>query len=359
MQGDQSGAGLNMKLNLPVLDLFASCRSILVAGMGGGFDVLCGLPIFLELEQLGYDVHLANLSFSDIADLTDGEALTDTLVGVSADLDEVTDYYSVSMNLMGWIDDYRPREAKSFIRIRLTEYYFPEYFLAQWLFDERNDDVTIWCFQKTGARPLIKNYQVLAKHLRLDAIILVDGGVDSLMHGDEPQPGTLLEDSLSLLAVSELTTVPVRLMACLGLGIEPEVGYAHLFENIAHLTRAGAFRGSCALLKDMPSFQQFEQAALYMFDQQPDYPSVIASSVISAVHGEYGNYHLIRRTQGSTLRISPLMALYWFFDLPPVAQRNLLLPALRLTHTVDEAWTAMQMARDSFTPRKTPEYPLP
>jgi len=317
-----------MKLNLPVLDLLAPCRSILVAGMGGGFDVLCGLPIFLELEQLGYDVHLANLSFSDIAGLTDGEALTDTLVGVSADLDEVTDY-------------------------------FPEYFLAQWLFDERNDEVTVWCFDKTGARPLVKNYQILAKHLNLDAIILVDGGVDSLMHGDEPQPGTLLEDALSLLAVNELKSLPVRLTACLGLGIEPEVGYAHLFENIAQLTKSGAFKGSCALLKDMPCFQQYEQAAMYIFDQQPDYPSVIASSVISAVRGEYGNYHLIRRTHGSDLRISPLMALYWFFDLPAVAQRNLLLPALRLTHTVDEAWIAMQKARDSFAPRKTPEYPLP
>src|SRR5579859_4361972 len=220
-----------MKLNLPVVDLLASCRSILIAGMGGGFDVLCGLPIFLELEQLGHDVHLANLSFSSIAELTDGEALTDTLVGVSADLDEVTDY-------------------------------FPEYYLAQWLFDERNDEVTIWCFEKSGARPLIKNYQILAKHLHLDAIIMVDGGVDSLMRGDEPQPGTLLEDSLSLLALNELKSGPIRLTACLGLGIEPEVGYAHLFENIAQLTKAGAFMGSCSLLKEMSSFQQYEEAAM-------------------------------------------------------------------------------------------------
>ncbi len=317
-----------MRLNLPILDVLGKSRSVLIAGMGGGFDVLSGLPIFLELEQHGYDVHLANLSFSDITGLTEGESLTDTLVGVNTDVQGIFDY-------------------------------FPEYFLAEWLYDERNEDVTIWCFEKTGARPLIKNYQILAKHLNIDAIILVDGGVDSLMHGDEPQPGTMLEDSLSLLAVNELKTVPVRLAACLGLGIEAEVGYAHVFENIATLTKVGAFRGSCSLVKDMPPYQIFEQAALYIFDQQPDYPSVISSSIISAVRGEYGNFHLTKRTHGSRLYISPLMPIYWFFELPVVARHNLLLSALRLTYTVEEAWAAMQKARETLASRKLAEYPLP
>jgi hypothetical protein len=317
-----------VRLNLPILDQIKNCKSILIAGMGGGFDVFCGLPIFLELEQLGYDVHLASLSFSDIAGLNDGEALTDTLVGVNVDLEGVFDY-------------------------------FPEYFLSQWLFEERNEDVTIWCFEKTGARPLIKNYQVLVKHLGIDGIILIDGGIDSLMRGDEPEIGTLFEDSLSLLAVNELKAIPVRLTACLGLGIEPDISYAHLLENMAHLGKIGGFKGSCSLLKEMPTYKQFEEAVMYTFDQQPDYASVICSSVISAVQGEYGNYHLIKRTEGSNLRISPLMSIYWFFDLVAVARRNLLMANLRLTHDVDEAWAAMQQVKASLAPRKMPEYPLP
>src|SRR5215813_14084469 len=151
-----------MNLNLPILNTLKSSRSILIAGMGGGFDVLCGLPIFLELEKLGFDVHLANLSFSDIAGLSDGETLSDTLVGITTEVQGIFDY-------------------------------FPEYYLAEWFYDERNEDVMIWCFEKTGARPLIKNYQLLTKHLGIDAIILVDGGVDSLMHGDEAQHGTIFE----------------------------------------------------------------------------------------------------------------------------------------------------------------------
>lgn len=317
-----------MRLNLPIIDKLKGCETILIAGMGGGYDVFSGLPFYLELERLGYDVHLASFSFSDIAGLHDGEPLTDTLVGVSADIEHAFDY-------------------------------FPEYYLAQWFVDTRNEFVTIWCFQKTGARSLIQNYRQLVEHLGVDAIILVDGGVDSLMRGDEPQPGTIFEDTLSLLAVQDLRKVKVRLGACVGLGVEHEIGYAHLFENIAHLTKIGAFYGTCSITRDMYCFQQYRDAVMFTFDQQPNFPSVICASIISAVQGDYGDIHLIKRTHGSTLNISPLMSMYWFFDAVAVAKQNLLIPHMRLSQTVEEAWKLMQQARDKLPERPTPAYPLP
>src|SRR5262249_14476812 len=156
---------------------------------------------------------------------------------------------------------------------------------------------------------------------------------------------------------NELKSIPVRFTTCIGLGIEPEVGYSHVFENVAQLTKLGAFQGSCSLLRDMQSYRSFEEAALYIFDQQPNHPSVISSSVISAVRGEFGNYHLTKRTHGSDLRISPFMPIYWFFELPTVARLNLLLPALRLTFTIDEAWNVMQKTRASLPPRKESDLP--
>jgi hypothetical protein len=50
--------------------------------MGGGYDVFCGLPVYLELVRRGKKVHLASFSFSDIARFAGGKRLTDTLVGV-------------------------------------------------------------------------------------------------------------------------------------------------------------------------------------------------------------------------------------------------------------------------------------
>ena len=111
-----------MILNLPIIDQLSECDNILIAGMGGGYDVFCGLSIYFELARLGKSVHLASLSFSDIVGLDDtDETLTDTLVGVTTDIDGVFDY-------------------------------FPELYLAQW-FDYYGEDITIWCFAKTGARP--------------------------------------------------------------------------------------------------------------------------------------------------------------------------------------------------------------
>jgi hypothetical protein len=53
------------------------------------------------------------------------------------------------------------------------------------------------------------------------------------------------------------------------------------------------------------------------------------------------------------------MPIYWFFDAPGIARRNLLLPHMRLSFTVEEAWQAMQAMRSSVKYRVTPAYPLP
>lgn len=317
-----------MKLNIPILEKIPTDATILIAGAGGGYDIFSGLPLFFELEDLGYDVHLANFSFSDIVGLYEGEQLSDTLVGVSIDVENHEDY-------------------------------FPEYYLTEWFLNERNEFMTIWCFQKTGAKPLIQNYRLLTKHLGIDCLILVDGGVDSLMRGDEPNAGTLLEDTLSIIAVNEMNHIPLRFLVCLGLGIEFEIGYAHLFENISALVKQSAFLGSCSLNQQMPTFQRYKEAVLYTFDQQPKYSSVICSSVISAVIGEYGDFHLTKRTKESELRISSLMSMYWFFDLQAVAKQNYLIQDLKTTYTVDEAWNKISQVRAALSDRTIPMNPLP
>jgi len=139
-----------VRLNLPILDQVSGCKNLLLAGMGGGFDIFCGLPIYFELRERGQTVHLANYSFADITYVKEGVRLSDTLVGVNADLNS-----------------------------RAT--YFPELYLSRWFKEVRGEDVTLWCFQKTGVRPLLENYRLLIEHLAIDGIVLIDGGVDSLL----------------------------------------------------------------------------------------------------------------------------------------------------------------------------------
>jgi hypothetical protein len=290
--------------------------------MGGGFDVFCGLPIYFELKRLGHKPHLASFSFADVEGVQHGIRLSKTLVGITADPPQIYPY-------------------------------FPEFHLARWFKEKHDEAETVWCFHKTGAFPLLENYRLLTEHLSIDGILLIDGGVDSLMRGDEAEKGTLIEDATSLFAVNELTGVGTRLLACVALGAEEDITYTHVLENMAALTQSGGFLGACALLPQMESYQAFEDAVLYVQGQPHHDPSVINSSLISAVRGHYGDYHLTEKTKGSRLWISLLMSLYWFFDLEAVARRSLFLPQLKDTLTFRDAlFAVMEFTRSS--PRRQP-----
>jgi hypothetical protein len=317
-----------MNLNIPILEPLLSCKSILIAGTGGGFDIFCGLPIYFELRKHRKEVHLANFSQSSIDKLKGVLRVTPTLIGATASQQH-------------------------------TLTYFPEHYLSQWFKEQRNEDVTIWCFGRTGVRPLLANYQALIDYLSVDAILLVDGGVDSLMHGDEVETGSITMDSISLAAVSQLQGLKVRITACLGFGAEREVTYAHVFENIAELTKENAFLGSCSLLKQMEAYQFYENAVLYVQNNPHQKPTIISSSVISAVRGEHGDYHLTSATDGSKLWISPLMPIYWFFDFAAVAQRNMLIPRIKDTETIFQAREIIRDYRRTVVMRPPTQVPLP
>ena len=66
----------------------------------------------------------------------------------------------------------------------------------------------------------------------------------------------------------------------------------------------------------------------------PDFPSIVSSSVLDAIGGEFGNHHVTPHTLGSELFINALMGLYWAFELEAVAERNLYLKQLRETETI-------------------------
>nr|CAA9292206.1 hypothetical protein AVDCRST_MAG63-4454 [uncultured Armatimonadetes bacterium] len=156
-----------------------------------------------------------------------------------------------------------------------------------------------------------------------------------------------------------LSDVVVRRIACIGLGAEEDVAHAHVFENMAALAQTGAFLGSCSLTRQMEAYQAYEAALTYAHGQRAQDPSVINASIVSAVEGNYGNFHLTEKTKNSRLWISPLMPIYWFFDLPAVAARNLFLPELGQSRTFGEAFQAVADCRARFPERPPSRIPLP
>ncbi len=299
-----------MQLNLPILDPLADSRNILIAGAGGGFDVFSGLPLYFTLKALGKNVHLANYSFSEF---------------------ELIKIVSEPQSLAGEL------VLGPGGNIKYDLLYYPEGYLSQWFKQVRGEDVTVWMFARTGAAPLAQGYAALVKHLNIDALILVDGGVDSIMRGDENGSGTMVEDSITLAAVQGID-IPVKILACIGFGTEMEEAVCHYnaLENMAGLAKAGAFLGSCALTPQMEVFQLFEAACRYVWEQPNHVKSHISTRIIPAVNGEFGSYRMYP-DEYSDVFISPLMSLYWFFDARAVTERNLLVPLIRQTHTTSQA----------------------
>jgi hypothetical protein len=297
-----------------------SSERILVAGAGGGFDVYAGLPLYERLRSLGKRAFLANVSFSYLGG-TDAKQLTRALYAV-----EATSSGDAS--------------------------YFPERTLARFL-ARRGEAATVYALDKLGVAPVRDAYAHLARSLELDAVVLVDGGTDILLRGDEAGLGTPTEDMTSLAAVAALEHVPARVVACVGFGIDAFHGvcHAHWLENVAALAAEGAFLGAQALVDRMPEVRLYLDAVADAEKATPGQASIVNGSVASAIEGRFGDAHRSERTRGSTLFINPLMALLWTFDLAAVARRNLYLSALRDTEDVWDVQDIIQAFRERVRPR--------
>jgi hypothetical protein len=287
---------------LPFFEKMDEAQTVLIAGAGGGYDIFAGLPLYFALTKAGKTVHLANLSFSRLEEST-AEILDEALVKVTA-------------------------------QTQGNIHYFPELYLARWFERIRSETVPIYCFAQTGVLPITTAYRTLLTHLgNVDTIVLVDGGTDILMRGDEFGLGTPQEDVASLAAVDAQEGIARKLLLCLGFGIDTYHGvcHAHFLEAVADLTRHHGFLGAWTLIEQMPEVQLYREAVEYVHRNMPASPSIVNASILSALEGHFGNYHATNRTTHSELFINTLMSLYWCFDLSAVAKRNLYIDQVRQT----------------------------
>lgn len=163
----------------------------------------------------------------------------------------------------------------------------------------------------------------------------------------------MIEDLTSLTAVTLLPQNIDKHLVCIGLGIERDIFYGDILQNIAELTKEEAFLGSCSLLKQMEAYQFYKEALLYTQNHPDQFnSSVINSSVVSAIEGEYGDYHLTTKTEGNVLWINPLMPIYWCFDLVKVSQWNLLHATLEDTQSFEDVVKVNEEIQNSIVKRK-------
>jgi hypothetical protein len=298
---------------------------ILIAGAGGGFDVYAGLPLAMALRRAGKQVSLANLTFTYLGE-TDVAYLAPHLATVTA---ETTG----------------------------ADRYFPERRLAEWLAAHEQPS-TVYAFEKVGVRPLRAAYARLVEELAVQAIVLVDGGTDILMRGDEEGLGTPEEDMTSLAAVAKLDSVEA-FVASIGFGVDAYHGvcHAHVLENMAAIERDGGYLGAFAVTAAMPEARDYLSAVSYAQSRTPGRGSIVNGSIAAAVEGKFGNVRFSARTAQSELFINPLMAIYFAFDLPAVAKQSLYLHLLEDTESIFDVGARIRAFRHTVQPR--PRVPIP
>lgn len=311
---------------LPFFGALAGSRRILIAGAGGGFDVYAGLPLALSLLDAGRTVFFGSLSIADLYALDRGV----------------------------WIE---PGVAAVTAETALPGDYFPEGTLARWLALHELPS-TVYSFPRTGVRPLRNAYRRLAKRLGLDTIVLVDGGTDILLRGDEAALGTPVEDATSLAAVAA-TPVPTRLVASIGFGIDAYHGVNHVqvLENIAELDRDGAYLGAFTVPSHGPEAARYRDAVEHARAATPGRSSIVNGQIAAALTGAAGDVPLDGRTGAAPLFVNPLMAMYFTFDLAGLAARSLYLPRIRGTDDMLQVSHVIDRFRDEIEPR--PRRPFP
>lgn len=304
--------------------------SVLIAGAGGGYDFLCGLPIALELESRGHKTHIASYSFTNLKLIKSGKWHGEHLIEIKANS-------------------------------TLTEgSYFPEVHLARW-YKDRGEDKSIWCLSKMGVKPTLESYNHLIKTLGIDVVICVDGGVDGIFRGDEYDMGTPSMDSISVIATS-LCNARDKIYTCTAFGAEGaegSVSHAQVLNRIANLIRKNAMLGVGMLLKNMPEVSAFLDAVHYIF--RPSAPlqrSTIISSILASIEGAYGYTSVNEKTMERPPWLSPLTLIMWYFQAEAVARMKYFYEDAKNSETVEEVAKAIEQVRRKLELEKRENIPI-
>jgi hypothetical protein len=296
---------------------------VLLLGAGGGYDVLGGVPLFVELRERGIAVDFASVSFTALESLAGAE---------------------------------RDPEAGGLYRIEgsaaVTTCYCPEAWLARWTAETQGQGRPVWGLSKAGVRPLREALKVLTRQLDNDLVVLVDGGIDLILRGDETSIGTPAEDLATLCAMAGLDCPSLAM--CVGFGAELREGIRHAqaLERIAELQRLGAFLGAATLNAATPAGQSYRQALQFVAAGQRDQRgSHVHDVVVAALEGQFGS-------PAPDVWISPLAALCWFFDVRGLAGSHLFLKHLEGTETIFDVTTVIRGCRKSLEVRPPSNVPI-
>ena len=319
-------------------------KNIMLVGCGGGFDFVHSMTLYPELIRMGKKVIIGSYSFGDPRKLDNSKVIFNekgALVKQVTDKSVPDPYYAPEVHLCNFLDSRYPEQSPHSI----YAYYARSFTIGL----------------------LTKFYQQLVNTHAIDAVVLFDGGSDSLMKGDEHGLGDPIEDAVSVGAVASLTGLKTKILISIGVGTDRfnDVSDASTLRAIAELTQMGGFLGSVSLEPTNPGFLFYRESldAIYKGHGPRGFRSVLSGAIVSATEGWFGSDkippNLQSRVRKGQLYLWPLMAMLWAFDLNAVAKRSLIVDWLKDCKTPGEGMMALINGRyqENITPREIEELP--
>ncbi|MBI4815905.1 MAG: DUF1152 domain-containing protein [Deltaproteobacteria bacterium] len=316
-----------------------SIRTVMICGCGGGFDFLHGLMLWPELERLGKSIVLGSYSFGDPRKIGNAEVVFEhgSVLAKRVTASSIpAPHYAPEVHAAGFLDETYPKDAPH----QIYAYY------------ARDFTVPI----------LTRLYEGLVKAHDVDAIVLIDGGSDSLMAGDEEGLGDPLEDAVSIATVSALRGPRVKILVTVGLGTDRfnHVSDAATLRAISELTARGGFLGSLGLEPNAAPIRLYRELLEHL-DTRHSFRSVLAGSILAAADGWFGGENvpptLAARVRPGELFLWPLMATIFAFDVTKVAERSLLTNWIREKSSVPECYAAIIEGREKRGVREVENLP--
>eukprot|EP01129_Flabellula_baltica_P009652 TRINITY_DN3974_c0_g1_i1.p1 TRINITY_DN3974_c0_g1~~TRINITY_DN3974_c0_g1_i1.p1 ORF type:complete len:331 (-),score=81.95 TRINITY_DN3974_c0_g1_i1:50-1042(-) len=304
-----------------------SIENILICGCGGGFDFIHSLLIYPELKQMGKRVIFGSYSFGDIRHIS-GEYESMWNTGEHNEVKRVTgdttgnDYYAPEILLARYLDSVEPEE------VHFVYAYYARAFTV----------------------PQLKEvYQNLVDLHEIDAVVILDGGTDSLMAGDEPGLGDPIEDCVSVTACSLLEGVKEKILITVGFGADRFNGVLDTssLRAAAELTAVGGSLGTVAIEKNSALHEFYRNGVEFIYENQ-SFRSVLTGLILESIEGNYGHVvprGLERRVREGDAYCWPLMSFLWAYDIDAVVKRSYLSKLIKNCTTIDEMYTKMNYWR--------------
>jgi hypothetical protein len=295
---------------------------------GGGFDFCHSAILVPELKRLGKRIVWLSYSFGLISNVT-----AETVFSCSEDKGPIVKLVSASS---GGPPNYQP------------EIGFCKSLDAAFPADAPHTMYA--CYARDFAiTTLSQVYRHIVAAHDVDTLLMIDGGSDSLMRGDESGLGDPVEDAVSVGAGASLRTLRHKFLLSVGFGADRFNGVSDgaSLRAVAELTKLGGFRGSVSVEPDDPGFA-FYRATLETIYALQTFRSVLSSLILAAGEGEYGMVvpkHSGGRVREGSAYVWPLMNMLWAFDVDAVAARSWIVGWIREAKSQDESQMMLMIER--------------